>query len=227
MGATQFALLFALGLRENHTLCDVGCGSLRAGRLLIPYLAPGNYCGIEPRTEVLEDGLRYEIGDDVVAMRRPRFNDAEDMGTARFGMPFDFVLAQSIFSHTYLDLARTGLRGIEGGLGPNGLLVATFYERFPVVLPAGNAHRPEGGSGWRYPGAIAFTWREWKQLLQQEGFAAKRIRWAHLRQTWFVAARIGNEARIHEAVNGMKDRLEGPGAVGHARRRALARLRRS
>src|SRR4051812_31216030 len=57
MGATQFALLFALGLRESHTVCDVGCGSLRAGRLLIPYLEADRYCGIEPRTDVLEAGL--------------------------------------------------------------------------------------------------------------------------------------------------------------------------
>jgi hypothetical protein len=36
MGATQFALLFAIGLRGHHKLLDFGCGSLRAGRLLIP-----------------------------------------------------------------------------------------------------------------------------------------------------------------------------------------------
>ena len=40
MGATQFRLLTTLGLREHHSVLDFGCGSLRAGRLLIPYLAP-------------------------------------------------------------------------------------------------------------------------------------------------------------------------------------------
>ena len=30
--AMQFSLLTALGLREDHSLLDIGCGSLRAGR---------------------------------------------------------------------------------------------------------------------------------------------------------------------------------------------------
>jgi len=46
--ALQFRLLCALGLREHHSVLDVGCGSLRAGRLPITYLAPGRYFGIEP-----------------------------------------------------------------------------------------------------------------------------------------------------------------------------------
>jgi hypothetical protein len=57
MGATQFRLLTALGLRETDTVLDVGCGSLRAGRLLIPYLAVGGYHGIEPNTWPLDDAI--------------------------------------------------------------------------------------------------------------------------------------------------------------------------
>ncbi|MHC4422967.1 MAG: hypothetical protein ACYS1E_20600, partial [Planctomycetota bacterium] len=41
MGASQFRLLCTLGLRAPHRLLDFGCGSLRAGRLFIPYLNPG------------------------------------------------------------------------------------------------------------------------------------------------------------------------------------------
>lgn len=48
IGALQTSLLLAAGLEEKHRLCDVGCGSLRAGRMLIPYLRTGNYFGVEP-----------------------------------------------------------------------------------------------------------------------------------------------------------------------------------
>ena len=48
IGAQQFALLYLLGLRETHRLLDFGCGSLRLGRMAIPYLLEGHYFGIEP-----------------------------------------------------------------------------------------------------------------------------------------------------------------------------------
>ncbi|HET9729780.1 MAG TPA: class I SAM-dependent methyltransferase [Acidimicrobiia bacterium] len=225
MGATQFAALVALGLRETHYLCDVGCGSLRAGRFLIPYLEAGHYCGIEPREDVLQAGIAHEIGHDLVGLREPRFDHGTDFGLARFGTPFDFVLAQSVFSHTYRDLARVGLGGIADALAPGGLFVGTVYERFPVFLPAGTAAAPDSSSGWEYPGAVAYSWREWRSMLAEAGMVAKRLRWFHVRQSWFVAARRGDEKAIDEALRGVTGRLRGPGAIGHAKRRALARLR--
>ena len=48
MGASQFRLLTSLGLRAEHKLLDFGCGSLRSGKLLIPYFNAGNYYGQEP-----------------------------------------------------------------------------------------------------------------------------------------------------------------------------------
>jgi hypothetical protein len=42
MGASQFGLLVTLGLRDTHRVLDFGCGSLRLGRQLIPYVGCGN-----------------------------------------------------------------------------------------------------------------------------------------------------------------------------------------
>tara|TARA_B100001057_G_C22793434_1_gene928580 strand:+ start:38 stop:220 length:183 start_codon:yes stop_codon:yes gene_type:complete len=38
MSKTQFNLLSSFGLRSYHKLLDFGCGSLRAGKLFIPFL---------------------------------------------------------------------------------------------------------------------------------------------------------------------------------------------
>jgi hypothetical protein len=61
MGATQFTLLTSLGLRGQHSLLDFGCGSIRAGRLFIPYLDESNYYCIEANQQLLEEGFRDAI----------------------------------------------------------------------------------------------------------------------------------------------------------------------
>ena len=83
-------LLFAAGLRETHTLLDLGCGSLRAGRLLIPYLRPGHYYGIEPNRWLVDEGIARELGADLVARKRPTFRYVDDFSAGGFGTRFDW-----------------------------------------------------------------------------------------------------------------------------------------
>src|SRR5437763_10973182 len=45
VAAMAFNLLTTLGLRQHHSLLDIGCGSLRIGRILIPYLNRGKNLG--------------------------------------------------------------------------------------------------------------------------------------------------------------------------------------
>jgi hypothetical protein len=57
VASRQVSLLLAAGLRDTHRLVDVGCGSLRAGRMLIPYLRPDHYFGVEPNRWLVEKGI--------------------------------------------------------------------------------------------------------------------------------------------------------------------------
>ncbi|MCO5581844.1 hypothetical protein L7F22_035733 [Adiantum nelumboides] len=71
-------MLTQLGMRETHKLADVGCGSLRGGRLSIMYLRPGNYYGIEPTAWALHDGIAAHLGEEFVGLKQPTFlEDAE------------------------------------------------------------------------------------------------------------------------------------------------------
>src|SRR3990167_3392523 len=102
-GAQQFNLLTLLGLREHHTLLDIGCGSLRAVRLFIPYLNPGNYFGIELYQWLVAEGQKYEVGDDLIRIKSPdiRINGVFDFSV--FGRKtFDWLLAHAIFIHASL-----------------------------------------------------------------------------------------------------------------------------
>jgi SAM-dependent methyltransferase len=120
MAATQFRLLTTLGLREHHRLLNSGCGSLRVGRLLIPYLLPGNYHGIEPNSWLIEDAIAREIGHDQIRLKRSVFRANADFSSDGFGVAFDFIVAQSVFSHAGADLVAPALSGFRRNLAPGG-----------------------------------------------------------------------------------------------------------
>src|SRR5258707_12056380 len=69
----QFSLMTLLGLRQEHTLLDIGCGSLRAGKLFLVYLLPERYFGIEPQQWLVEEEIEREIGRELIDRKRPRF----------------------------------------------------------------------------------------------------------------------------------------------------------
>jgi hypothetical protein len=139
IAAMTFNLLTTLGLRQHHSMVDVGCGSLRIGRLLIPYLNRGNYFGIEPNQWLVEEGIKREIGESILEIKRPTFLFS-DSPTAllQVKVSFDFALAQSIFSHCGLDLINRWLSAISQSLGLSGALLATF-------VPDAQDHRAEAG----------------------------------------------------------------------------------
>src|SRR5947199_9194661 len=71
IAAMTFNLLTTLGLRQQHSLLDIGCGSLRIGRLLIPYLNRGKYFGVEPNEWLVEEGIKRELGEALLQVKRP------------------------------------------------------------------------------------------------------------------------------------------------------------
>ena len=112
MGATQFRLLTTLGLRAFHSVLDFGCGSLRLGKLLIPYLDPGRYFGLEPNNWLIEDAIQNEIGEDLIRLKQPRFFNHNDFDASKCGSSFDFIVAQSIFSHAGIDVIEIAVKSM-------------------------------------------------------------------------------------------------------------------
>src|SRR3984893_18959417 len=93
VAAMTFNLLTTLGLRQHHSLLDVGCGSLRIGRLLIPYLNRGKYFGVEPNEWLVEQGIKRELGEALVQIKSPRcfFTDSPE-SIAKAETAFNFAL---------------------------------------------------------------------------------------------------------------------------------------
>ena len=182
VAAMQFNLLTFLGLREQHRVLDVGCGSLRAGRLLIPYLLPNCYYGLEPEKWLVEDGIRHNTGREIIEMKRASFQYRSDFCLTAFDVPFDFILAQSIFSHASASQVRTCLSEAAACLAPGALLVASF------VLDK----QDYAGTDWVYPTCVGYSESGMKRFAAEADLDCILIDWPHPNaQTWALFWRSG------------------------------------
>lgn len=180
VAAMTFGLMTTLGLRQHHSLLDVGCGSLRNGRLFIPYLNSGKYTGIEPNEWLVQEGVEREVGMDLVRLKNPRFVRGESPAALGAGCAFDFAVAQSIFSHCGADLMEDWLQGVSACLTPTGAFVATF-------LPGTDFT----GSGWVYPECVSFSLETVAGMAVRAGLRFRLLDWLHPRQHWALFAAPG------------------------------------
>lgn len=131
IGRLQFEYLVGAGLQAHHTFLDVGCGSLRAGLFLIPYLNPAHYFGIDISPSILGAG-KQELALAGLAERVP---DENLRVTATFdvgGMPlFDFGIAQSVFTHTPIEALDECLRHLRPQFKDTGRFLASFFAAPP------------------------------------------------------------------------------------------------
>lgn len=179
VAAMTFGLLAALGLRQHHALLDVGCGSLRVGRLLIPYLNEGMYTGFEPNRWLVEEGVRKECGADQIDRKRPAFIYESDPSRIPAEARFDFALAQSIFSHAGPKRVEAWFSALATRLGPRGALVATY-------LPG---EQDPSTTDWAYPDCIEYRPETLGRLAAANGFEMHSLDWQHPRQRWCLFAR--------------------------------------
>jgi len=195
VAAMQFNLLTALGLREHHYLLDIGCGSLRAGRLFIPYLLPDRYCGIEPEQWLIEEGIEREVGQDLIKIKRPSFSNDPDFSLSSFDRTFDFLLAQSIFSHTSAKQMARCLSEARSVMNVTSIFAATFMHGLQNY----------GGDEWFYPGCATYTLAYIKSVAEQKGLACTPTQWPHPNnQTWILIT-----DPQHGVVNGLLGTFRG------------------
>lgn len=174
VSAMVFNLLTSIGLRQHHRVLDIGCGSLRVGRLLIPYLNEGNYVGVEPNQWLVGDGIANELGMDLVRIKKPVFSFQASMDDFKESLNLDYAIAQSIFSHCGEDLIGQWLSQVSFHLKDDAAIIATF-----LIGP-----EDFGGKGWIYPACVRFKPETLERLAAEAGLGFHILDWTHPRQTW-------------------------------------------
>jgi hypothetical protein len=176
VAAMVFNLLTTLGLRATHKVLDIGCGSLRIGRLLIPYLNSGNYYGIEPNEWLVKDGIAHEIGQDMIDLKQPILIYADRMDQVSSNTKFDYMFAQSIFSHASKSVIQQWLAGVTSHLSDEGLFLATY-------LRHSQDYRGLRGD-WVYPDCVYYQDETLRRIAAAFDLHFQPIAWAHPRQIW-------------------------------------------
>ena len=178
MSAIQFVRLFQLGLREDSTVLDLGAGSLRLGRLLLPFLLPGKYYAVEPEKHLVEAGLANELGNDILRIKRPKFVHNRLFDFSGLRLPdsgIDYCIAQSLFSHTSLEQMKLAIKNVSEVLG--GLFLATYMR----------GREDYSGDKWVYPACVTFTRETVGKVADEHGLLTREMSWVHPNgQTWIV-----------------------------------------
>ena len=196
LGTLQFEFLRAQGLRPHHTLLDLPCGSLRAGVRFIPYLDPGHYWGVDRNAELIQAGIEIELPRVHVDAQRAHFIVSETFDLSGIPVDFDFVLAQSLFTHLPLNSIARCIASVVRRLKPGGRFYATYFEApsetsFDPVLQPGGVTTCADADPYHY------TFATLARVAEAVGAHAERIgEWNHPRgQMMLVLTRA-------EAVNG-------------------------
>lgn len=128
LGSLQFRFLIDHGLEPQHVFVDIACGSLRAGVQFIPYLNAGNYLGIDVKQELIDAGIKDELGEKLYKLKRPEFVASENFEFARFSKRPSFALAHALFIHLTDEHILTCMRNLRAVVDPGAKLYVTYLE---------------------------------------------------------------------------------------------------
>jgi len=177
VSAMQFNLLTKYGLREKHKLLDIGCGSLRGGRLFIIYLLENKYYGVEPEKWLVDDGIYHELGNQIIKQKKPKFLYTESFDFAAFNTRFDFALAQSIFTHASASQIHTCLKNLSYVSNDNFKFLASFIE----------GDENYEGDEWVYPRCVTYQFEYLNDIANTYGFVCHKLDEHHPNNhTWLL-----------------------------------------
>jgi ABC-type polysaccharide/polyol phosphate transport system ATPase subunit/SAM-dependent methyltransferase len=158
-GEWQFDLLRRHGLKPEHYVLDVACGSLAAAIHFLPYLDEHRYWGVERNRAWLIAGFTIELPRAGVSRDRGYF--LVDNGFELKGTPdcFDFAIANSVFPSASFNAVARCIATVLTRLKPSGVFFATWFENpdggnfEPIVRESGVVTYPDR-EPYHYPFAL-------------------------------------------------------------------------
>jgi SAM-dependent methyltransferase len=126
IGRLQFDYLIRHGLSPRQRMLEIGCGDLRAGRLFIDYLEPGNYHAVDLSPEILL-AAQQTIVDYGLQEKLPNLMHVRDLTLAFLPADhFDVIHAHSVFPHCAPGTIHEAMASVRRVMAPGGFFDFTF-----------------------------------------------------------------------------------------------------
>ena len=173
-GAWVFDFLQRQGLRPDHYVLDVGCGSLSAASRLLKFMEQYHYWGFEKSIELYiagahielpRAGLRAELGHFIV-------NDDFDLSEARH--PFDVAIASSLLRRLSLNSITRMMASVIRALTPDGRFYVTWAEN-PDSLAFDRIVRPDGTATYSDREPFHYSFAMLSAIVEAIGGHAERL----------------------------------------------------
>ncbi len=142
-GVRNFQIRFLLdsGLSPNHTLLDVGSGTLRGGIPIIAFLNRGNYWGVDVRSSVFP-AARKELRKHRLVDKSPNLIECPGFVDLDLGRKFDFIWGFSVIIHMTDEILEESLAFVARHLEDKAVFYANvncsnredgLWQGFPSV----------------------------------------------------------------------------------------------
>jgi len=173
-------------MKPDMKILDLGSGCFRCGIKIIEYLEPANYFAIDLNEDLIAAGFA-ELKKHSLENKLPIKNVyiTPDFDARIFGVKFDLVLAQSLWTHLPLNYIKRSMSMVQKVLSPGGSFYTTYF-----LCPEGHdlhkpyRHEPGGVITYRNSDPYHYRISDFEYLIHKLNSRLKMIsigNWNHPR----------------------------------------------
>ena len=116
------------GMTEQSRFLDYGCGIMRFGVHLVPYLSSGRYAGADISSVVLRSATDLLDKNGIQSDRFDSYWIEDNKLRSLEGKKFDMIWASSVLTHMEIEDIRVLFGSLRAHLAPDGVFCFTFSE---------------------------------------------------------------------------------------------------
>jgi SAM-dependent methyltransferase len=162
MHKRQFTYLVdQCGLQPSDYFLDIGVGSLRGTRLIIPYLEEGHFFGMDVAEDLVKASRERVANTPKFAEKKPHLeiDDRFRIGTLFPEQSFDFMFSKSVLTHLYPGSIWEVLTRARPVIRKGGVFYATIFKNNKVNVYHGDIGKIWYNTEWLAETAEVCGWK--------------------------------------------------------------------